>query len=267
MKVHTVTSPANVHLRQIRLLQERPSREKTGLFLLEGLRPVEEAINRNLPLDRIVVSQTYLDTSEHLIERLALSEVTVVEDKLFETLHGTTSSCGILATARMPKHTNSDLFKKLPYVLVICDRIQDPGNLGTIIRSAYAADVSGLMLTKGCVDPYSPKVVRSAVGSLFDTSIVGELTPDQCLSLLAEHEIPLLICDAGAQTPYFQANLAGPVALVFGNEARGIAPEFEQRCSGALRIPMREGSESLNVAVSAGIILSESFRQRSFAQS
>ncbi len=262
MKITTITSSSNALLKKIRGLQERAGRDKTGQFVLEGLRPVEEAVARHLVLDRVVVSESYFQTSTDVISQLNLYEISVVDDRTFKELHGTSTSCGIIAIATIPQFEPDDIFDKSPAIVVICDEIQDPGNLGTIVRSAYASDVAGLILTRGCADPYGPKVVRATAGSLFDIPLIRDTTHGQCLEMLAQRNIPLWICDASASILYFEADLRGPLALVFGNETRGISDEFLQNCAGSLCIPMRQGSESLNVGVSAGIILSESFRQR-----
>lgn len=267
MKINTIASSSNALLKKIRGLQERNIREKTGLFLLEGMRPVEEAISRGLKLDNVVVSGTYLESSTEAINLLKLAEISVTEDRIFKELHGTTSSCGIVATAAIPRFAPADIFRKPKALVVVCDSVQDPGNLGTIVRSAFAADAAGVVLTRGAVDAWGPKVVRSAVGALFQIPILTEYSPSDCLQLLSDHEVPVWVCDAAAPVLYFQANLTGPVALVFGNEAKGICVEFMNGCTGSLRIPMREGSESLNVGVSAGIILSESYKQRLVARS
>lgn len=262
MKINTITSPSNSVLKRIRGLQERSTREKSGEFLLEGARPVEEAAARRLRLEKVVVSETFFQDGSDLIEKLRLTELSVVDDRTFKELHGTASSCGIIAVAMIPSFVPRDIFDQKAPLIVVCDGIQDPGNLGTIVRSAYAAGAAGILLTCGTVDPYNPKVVRSAVGALFDMPVLHDLTAGQCLKLLVDHRINGWICDAAGDTRYCEADFCRPTAIILGNEARGVSSELSASSFGSLTIPMREGSESLNVGVSAGIILCEAYRQR-----
>lgn len=261
MKINSITSASNSVLKRIRGLQERTVREKSGEFLLEGARPVEEAVARNLKLEKVVVSETFFQDGADLIEKLSLPELSVVDDRTFRELHGTTSSCGIIGVAMIPKFVPRDVFDKKSPLVVVCDGIQDPGNLGTIIRSAYAADAAGVLLTSGSVDPYNPKVVRSAVGALFALPVLNDLSAARCAKLLVDHSVTGWVCDAGGTTRYCDASFAGASAIILGNEARGVSGEFSVKF-GSLTIPMRVGSESLNVGVSAGIILCEAYRQR-----
>lgn len=267
MKINTITSPSNSVLKRIRGLQERTTREKSGEFLLEGARPVEEAAARRLKLEKVVVSETFFQDGADLIEKLRLNELSIVDDRTFKELHSTASSCGIVGVAMIPTFVPRDIFDRRDPLIVVCDGIQDPGNLGTIVRSAYAAGAAGILLTCGSVDPYNPKVVRSAVGALFDMPVLHDLTSGQCLKLLADHCTTGWICDAAGDTLYCQADFCGPNAIILGNEARGVSREFLSSNFGSLTIPMRAGSESLNVGVSAGIILCEAYRQRQSLQS
>lgn len=263
MKINPISSTANSLLKKVRGLQERSFREKSRQFLLEGPRPVQEAISRGLPLDQVIASNSFFHGSADFIADLNLAQLSLVDDKAFAELHETSSSCGILAVAEIPKYTIEDVFEKQREpLIVVCDGIQDPGNLGTIVRSAYAAEAAGLLLTRGCVDVYSPKVVRSAVGALFEMPLLYDLAHDECLKLLADKQIPLRICEASAPNVYCQADYTKACAIALGNEARGICAEFSAAAADSVSIPMRIGSESLNVGVSAGIILCEAYRQR-----
>ena len=265
MKTNFISSSANAVLKKIRGLQERSARQASNLFLLEGARALEEAVARRFKLERVVASQTFYKDEAGFVAKLNLAELSVVDDRTFKELHGTVGSCGIIAVAPTPRFVPQDIFKRKAPLVVVLDGVQDPGNLGTIIRSAAAADAAGILLVGGCVDAYNPKVVRSAVGALFDMPLLQDLTAGQCLELLAAQQIKGWICDASGRTLYCEADLGGATALVFGNEASGISAEFRQCGYSSLSIPMRAGSESLNVGVSAGIILCESFRQRHHA--
>ena len=149
-----------------------------------------------------------------------------------------------------------------PRIIAIADAVQDPGNLGTLIRTAYAAELGGLILLQGSVDPYNPKVVRAAAGALFALPLISDLTPAQALELVHANNMRLVICQASARKRYFDVNLADSVAIVFGNEGQGINETMKAGADESISIPMNPGSESLNVAISGGIILFETLKQR-----
>jgi TrmH family RNA methyltransferase len=158
--------------------------------------------------------------------------------------------------------------REVPPLLLVCDAIQDPGNLGTILRAAEAAGVNAVWLSPGCVDPYNPKVVRAAMGAHFRLPIFAEsaweVIPAQ-LTRLHPSEIGLFAADAGADTPYDAVDWTRPATLIVSNEAHGLSREARHLATqrgGLISIPMAGGTESLNAAMSAAIILFEAARQR-----
>ena len=261
MKILPIISSSNPLLKTIRLLHDRSGRTKTGLFLVEGTKPVEEAFAKGLSIKSVVVSQTYL---KHAQARLSIDIdcLLVLEDKLFANLVTTTTPPGILAVAEIPKHTPEELFCSSKPLILIAEAIQDPGNMGTIIRSALASSASGIICTTGTVDPFNPKVVRSASGALFALPILFDLSFLEAVSLVKEHGLKLLACQPRALTSYWQTDLTGAIAIVMGNEGQGLSPEVQQVVDQDISIPMDTKSESLNVAVCASLILYEALRQR-----
>ncbi len=221
-----------------------------------------EAVSKSLELRFIVASESYLNEHLDLLNSLGLEEISVVEDKAFADLITTTTSCGVVSVAKMPSARFSDVEHWQPRVLVVADGIQDPGNLGTIIRTAYAAQVGGLIILKGSVDHFNPKVVRASVGALFDLPIIADIEAEQLMELLKQLKIRLLLCEASGSRAYFDANLSNNVAIVLGNEGQGVNPMLQDGADETISIPMNPKSESLNVAISGGIILFESLRQR-----
>ncbi len=147
-------------------------------------------------------------------------------------------------------------------LLVVAEKIQDPGNLGTIVRNCLAFKVDALILSKGSVDCYSPKVVRSSMGALFDLAIVQEIDLQDCLKELGKHNVTPLALDADGKTPYWQADLSTSIALIFGNEGRGLSQMALRDADAVLSIPIDERCESLNIGVSVGIVLAHIDRQQ-----
>lgn len=263
MKVNQISSPANELLKQIRGLHQRSLRDKQGLFLIEGQRILAEAMGKGIVLRHIVISQSYLDKAPDELSSMNVAEISVVDDREFKNLVTTVNPCGAVAVAEMPKQRSEKIFSGPTPLIVVADAIQDPGNLGTLMRTAYAAQASGMILSKGCVDAYNPKVVRSAAGALFDLAMMSDIEADQIIALLQDKHVPLATCDAGAKTHYFDYDMKGPLALVFGNEGQGLTASFRNCRADSLAIPMNPQAESLNVGISAGIILFEALRQRS----
>lgn len=263
MKINSITSASNTTLKSIRALHKRQAREKEGLFLLEGAHCLIEACAKKLELKAIVASQSYLTSGMEELKDLDIEEISVVDDKLFAELNTTTTSCGVLAMAKMPRQPDHQAIKQWkPRIIAIADAIQDPGNLGTLIRTAYAAEIGGLLVLKGSVDQFNPKVVRAAAGALFALPIIADLEPVEALDLIKSNAMRLLICQANAQKRYFDAKLSDSVALVLGNEGQGVNDILRAAADESISIPMNPRSESLNVAISGGIILFEAMRQR-----
>jgi RNA methyltransferase, TrmH family len=262
MKIATITSESNNTLKSIRALHRRQAREKEKLFLLEGTNCLAEALRKQIDLKAVVVSQSYL--AEHLEELLdlELEKVSVVEDKIFAALATTATSCGVLAVAALPGKSKTGISNWQPRIVAIADAIQDPGNLGTLIRTAYAAELGGLILLKGSVDPFNPKVVRAAAGALFSLPIISDLETQEVIELLRSNQMRIIICQASASKRYFEADLTDSVAIVLGNEGQGVSTAMSEAADESISIPMNPGSESLNVAISGGIILFETLKQR-----
>jgi RNA methyltransferase, TrmH family len=261
MKVTPLTSPSNPLLKHIRGLQQRSFRDKSRQFLIEGPKVIAEALSAGIEIKDVVISQSYWQSGT-IAHELNFNRLSLVEDKLFAELITTESSCGVLAVAHQPAENESSLFASSPALVVIAENIQDPGNLGTIIRTSLAAEASGIILTKGTVDPYNPKVVRSAAGALFKLPLITGLTIDESIKLVKNHQLQVLACCQGASQLYWDANLKLPTALVFGNEGQGFKAETRELCDGEIAIPMSAKSESLNVAMATGIILFAAVQQR-----
>lgn len=264
----SITSPNNELLKNIRKLHSRSGREKLGLFLLEGETLLSEAASKQLAVQAVVISEGVWKAGvsslfQDSIARLPAScKLYLVADEEFRQLSTTSTPTTVIAVAKQLSYQADDLFKSKPPLVIIADSIQDPGNLGTIFRTALASGVSGIILSKGTVDHFNPKVVRSAMGALFTVPFISNISNNQILDLCKHYDISLHALDAQGTIPYWQADLINPCAIILGNEGQGLSPELLEQSDSIIAIPMKPESESLNVAISGAVILFESFKQR-----
>ena len=260
--VREILSNTNATLKRLRSLQTRSAREQSGLFLIEGRKLIAEAHSKKIELVDVVVSQTFADTELDEEMESHFESVSIVNDQLFKSLYTTTSTCGIVASANQPFHTLESCLKAKDALIVVGDAIQDPGNLGTVVRSCLAFSVDCVVLLKGSVDSYSPKVVRASMGAVFAMPVAQLIETDLLKEALHKMRIDAFALDGQANRPYWEAPLNKPAALFFGNEGNGLAQSSLDLCQDSLAIPISDSCESLNVAISVGIVLCEANRQR-----
>jgi len=258
-----ITSSSNSKIKLVRELQSRKrSREAEQAFIAEGVRLVEEAVAVHWPMAFILYDETLSGRGVDLIHHIhSQSEIPTYEiaPSLMADISDTETPQGILAVLKqqaLPITEN-------PTFLVIADQIRDPGNMGTLLRTAEAAGADGVLLTPGTVDAFSPKVVRAGMGAHFHLPILA--LKWQEISSMVEG-LPLFLADAEANTPLWEADLVQPCALLIGGEAFGASPEGQRIATQRITIPMRGRTESLNAAIAAGILIAEVLRQRYQAQ-
>lgn len=266
MKIHSINSASNSILKRVRSLHERSSREKLGLFLLEGAKLLSEARQNDVALSDVIVSKSYLTSGFSAEDHLDFDEITVVDDKLFRELHTTATGCGIVAVAKMKSASLQDCFKGNQTLLAIAEAVQDPGNLGTMIRAALAFGATGLVATVGSVDAFNPKVVRSAMGASFSLPVITGITIEDLVGRLKEERIRIVGLETRANKPIWEVDMTQALAFLFGNEGNGLTTRASQLADELVTIPMNGATESLNVAVSSAVVLFECARQRTFAK-
>lgn len=248
-----LTSRDNGILKTARSLGRKKFRDREGLYLAEGLRLVTDA-SQSVPnsIKYFIASENFCEKNNTFINTLDNEGkiVYITKERLFNEISQTETPQGIAAVLRKPERAKAD-FEKLSYVLIL-DGVSEPGNMGTIIRTAEAAGIEHILLGEGCADVYAPKVVRAAMGSVFRMNF-GDL----------EGTIPRLkaagFCVAATalenSKPIETAEISGKRALVIGNEARGVSQEVLDAADIAVRIDMCGRVESLNAAVAAGIAM------------
>ena len=255
-----ITSTANESVKYVRSLYRRRVRYGERTFVAEGLRTVEEALEAGVQPAFVFHTLAMLDVprARSLLmqaEQQGVS-VKVVSEPVMSVIADTVTPSGILAVLPMPECT---IPRPLTWVLVL-DSLRDPGNLGTILRSALATGVELVVTTKGTVDVYSPKVVRAGMGAHFRLNLCVDRTWSTIEGLLAGLQV--LLAEPRSGLPYWEVNWRQPTALVIGGEAEGAAPEAKRMATGRVMIPMHAEVESLNAAVAASVLLFEAARQR-----
>lgn len=236
-----ITSLDNKLVKKITSLSQKKYRDEFGEFFVEGIKSVEEAIKYNQEITNILYSPEMLD---YKLDIPALKVSKEIIHKISDTL----TPQGIIAVCRIPQYELEERNK-----LVYLDRVQDPGNVGTIIRTADAFGFDGVMLSKECADVYSPKVVRSTMGSLFHIPIYQDVTVGNIKNLGNK------IYSAVLDTNNFvnAINISTPFVLVIGNEGKGISDEVKNITDEFIKINMSGNAESLNASIAAGILMYE----------
>jgi len=253
-----ITSTSNQRVQWVRTLQsKRRARMREGLFIIEGTRLANEAVSSRSPAKLVLYTDAVKQGEQRLIEELINlgAEAEEVSERVMKACSDTESPQGLLAVLPILSSTPPD---KLSLALV-ADRISDPGNLGTILRTAQAVGVEAVFLSPGTVDPYNPKVVRGAMGAHFHLPIIQEQ-----ISEIEEHlgGVDVWVAEIGLGPPYYDVDWHKPSAIVIGSEAHGPSDEFRSIAQGSTHIPMQDSTESLNASVAAAVILFEIVRTR-----
>ncbi|NLC67381.1 MAG: 23S rRNA (guanosine(2251)-2'-O)-methyltransferase RlmB [Clostridiaceae bacterium] len=271
-----VSSGNNPMIKEIKSLKLRKYRERKGLFFVEGERIVEEALKSGAGIQRIVVAEKAA-WDEKLAGLVSIAgargyEIIKVPESLFRDISDTENPQGVLAVVKMSTHSLKDIIrnstftgvgqKRNPGYFVILDEIQDPGNMGTIIRTADAAGFHGVIISNGCVDVYNPKVLRSTMGSIFHLPI--HLSGDLAVTLkeVKASNIKIYAAHLKGNKYYYEVDMTQGAAIIIGNEARGISLESEKMTDVLVKIPMPGKAESLNASVAAGLLMYEAIRQK-----
>lgn len=253
-----LTSTKNPRVQQIRKLQSSTrTRRNEGLFVVEGVRLVEEALAANRQPKLVLFTEAIHERGQKTVDgfRAIGVEILLVSPHVMQAASDTQTSQGILAVLPIP---DWELITAPTFVL-IPDGVRDPGNLGTLLRTALAAGVEAVILPSGNVDAFSPKVVRAGMGAHFKLPIISmdwETIETQLGGL------PIFLADSAGGAAHFEAKFDTPLALIIGGEAQGVGDQAQKMATSRVHIPMRDDVESLNAAVAGSILMFEVVRQR-----
>lgn len=260
-----LTSTQNPLVKQIRKLHQSKERREQHLFLLEGTHLLEEACAVSYPLVTICCTPEWQERHHQLWEQACQQSerAEVVSPEVLKAMATTVQPDGIVATARPPLTSNSEKLLQTSLGLVL-ETVQDPGNLGTIIRTAAAAGAESLWLSADSVDLENPKVLRASAGQWFrlPMTVSPDLTAD--VSQYREQGMQVVATLPTATLTYWEIDLRRPTLILLGNEAAGLSPQLSRTADVQVKIPLSPGVESLNVAVTGALILYEAQRQRGF---
>ncbi len=250
MEIKQISSAENSYIKKLIKLKHKKYREEFGLFVAEGERSVKDAVASDFTIDAVVVSETY-----YAEQKAQFSDQTVIvtTDKIFQQLCDTKTPQGILAVLHMPKQSESLSGARYIY----CDCIQDPGNAGTIIRSADAFGFDGVVFSKGSVDVYAPNVIRSSMGSVFHIEMIADAEDGflergkangYFLSVTALHKDSVSLANG---------TFSDKQIFVIGNEGNGVSERVLALADETVHIPMQGAAESLNAGVAASVLMYE----------
>lgn len=253
-KLYEITSSQNKAFKRFKSLQQKKYREKEGCFLLEGQRYVDTALSEGALIQALLFDVSTWETlsESKRNDYLNTVDVYVMKENLLNEISQTEHSQGVIAVAEILRNKSYEFEGDV----LMLDRIQDPGNLGTIIRTADAAGIKNILLIKGTVDPYNSKVVRSTAGSILNVSLYEVESIDQRITALKELGYKIIVTALENAISYEDPETyRGLSCLVIGNEANGVSNTILESADVRIKIPIYGKAESLNAAVATGIML------------
>ena len=258
-----ITSVSNPRVKEIRKLRERKEQKRTGMFYMEGTRIVGEAFEKGAEIETLVVCPELLKTDYSMdlwqsAQKHGL-DILEVSRPVFESIAVKENPQGLAAAAKVRFYSLDDLDTSHGIIVALTE-IADPGNLGTIIRTADAVDAQGVILIGDCTSPYDIGSIRGTMGAIFSTKIV-RATLSEFLAWKKRTGLQLIGTSDKSATDYVDIAYADPVILLMGSERAGMSPEEFEACDEIAAIPMMRSSDSLNLAVATGIMLYQIFNR------
>lgn len=253
-----ITSKSNPKVKLVQSLKHRKHRQKEQKFVIEGIRMVDQAVKALARFDYVLYTYkaTQLAGGEAVLEDLRSRYIPVIEvmDDVFSVLCDTENPQGMIAVIHMSEEENGGIPSATGDLVLVLDRIQDPGNLGTMIRTADAAGIKTVICTKGTVDHYNDKALRSSMGSIFSVEVVY-MEENELLDWTKSSGFALYATDLNTEHYYYDVSYTQPVALIIGNEGNGISESLLSASTYRVKIPIYGEAESLNASIAGGILM------------
>lgn len=257
-----ITSKDNELVKHIKKLKDKKYRDMSNEYVIEGIKLVEEAIQEKVEIKKIILCDD-CEKSEaipkDLMYEIAKQECIYVSEKVFKYVSEVQTPQGILAI--IEKNGRDMEIDYTADIIVALDDVQDPGNLGTILRTVDSIGLTQILVSKGTADSYNPKVVRSTMGAIFRVKIIECEDLKRTLKEMKKHKFKVVVSSLQTQNSIYDINYHKKV-IVIGNEAKGVEPEIQNLADEKVKIPMLGKTESLNASVATGIILYEYVRQK-----
>lgn len=258
-----ITSITNSRVKNvISLIKKSKARKEQGLFVVEGTRMVKEAPKERIK--ELYVSENFLMKEENrtFLEKEVGVPFEAVKDEIFAKMSDTVTPQGILCVLYKMDHNLEHMLEQKEGTFLVLEDIQDPGNLGTMLRTGEGAGIAGVIMSGQTVDIYNPKVIRSTMGSVYRVPFCYVDDLPAALRLLRKRGVHTYAAHLGAERYYDECVFSGQTALLIGNEGNGLSDEVSNLAEYRLKIPMEGQVESLNAAVSASILMYEAYRQK-----
>ena len=258
-----ITSAQNPKIKRLLQLQQKSSeRRKAGLFVVEGIREVERCVEKGYEIDTIFyLNKPMAENISEIIEKNKGIKLFEVSPTIYEKIAYRGSTEGVIAEVKTKDKTLKDLNLSKNPLVVVLESVEKPGNLGAILRSADAAGADALIVCDPLTDLYNPNLIRNSTGAIFSVPCVA-CTSEECIKFLKENNIQILTAQLQDSELYYDTDMKRGTAIVMGTEATGLTDIWRMAADAHIRIPMLGITDSLNVSVSAAILLYEAVRQR-----
>lgn len=260
--MQTITSKDNELIKHIRKLKDKKYRDESNEYVVEGVKLVEEAVKENAKIKQIIVCEDTTRTYEiptHIMLEIAKYECISVSNKIFNIITQVTNPQGIMAI--IEKNAQDAQIDYSQDIIVVLNDVQDPGNLGTILRTVDSIGLNQIIVSKGTADAFNSKVVRSTMGAIFRIKIIEVENLAQAIKEMRKHHFKLMVTSLQTKNSIYDIDFNKKI-IVIGNEANGVSKEIQDMADEKAKIPMLGRTESLNASVAAGVVMYEYVRQK-----
>lgn len=260
--MQVISSKDNELVKHIKKLKDKKYRDESNEYIIEGVKLIEEAVKENAKIKKIIVCEDTTRTYEiptNVMLEIAKYECIYVTDKIFSSITQVTNPQGIMAI--IEKNNQNQEIDYTQDIIVVLDNVQDPGNLGTILRTVDSIGLSQIIVSKETADAFNPKVVRSTMGAIFRIKIIEVEDLKQTIKEIKKHHFKLLATSLQTDNSIYDIDLNKKI-IVIGNESNGVSQDIQDMADEKAKIPMLGKTESLNASVAAGIVMYEYVRQK-----
>ncbi|SET49770.1 RNA methyltransferase, TrmH family [Natronincola peptidivorans] len=267
MEREIITSQQNKLVKHVKGLHTKKNRRMYNQCIVEGIRIIEECLKHHIPIAFVLYTEELRNVQggSDLLEKLKRNnKLYEISKDLYRKLSDTENPQGIMAIVDIKNTSLQELSIKDEDFYIILNEIQDPGNMGTIIRTAEAAGVDAVILTKGCVDPYNTKTVRATMGALFHMPIIQLEGSQEWIYYLKKKGVKLIASNLNTDNTYLDIDYQGKIAIIIGNEANGIDQSLLSKVDMSIKIPILGKVESLNASVASAILIYKAIEKKRF---
>ena len=260
--MQVISSKDNELIKHVKKLKDKKHRDESNEYIIEGIKLIEEAVKENAKIKKIIICEDTTRTYEiptHIMYEIAKYECVYVTDKIFASITQVTNPQGIMAIIE-----KNEIDVQIDYtqdIIVALDDVQDPGNLGTILRTVDSIGLNQIIVSKGTADAYNSKVVRSTMGAIFRVKIIEVENLVQAIKEMRRHHFKLMVTSLQTENSIYDIQFNKKI-IVIGNESNGVSKEIQEMADEKAKIPMLGKTESLNASVAAGVVMYEYVRQK-----